>query len=74
MLTTGTDAAIERAVALPKYILPEQDDILKATVCRFVYIQPSFKASFNQTRFSHDHCLDIALALSLHILRVLCNN
>ncbi|KAI0211114.1 hypothetical protein LSAT2_004069, partial [Lamellibrachia satsuma] len=37
MLTTDMDAAIERAVALPEYVLPEQDDILKATAFRFVY-------------------------------------
>ena len=68
-LTTDMDAAIERAVALPEYVLLEQDDILKATAFRFVYVQSSLKASFNQTRVSHDHCHDTALALSLHILQ-----
>ena len=41
MLTTDMDASIERAVALPEYVMLEQDDILKATVFRFVYIQSS---------------------------------
>ena len=37
MLTTDMDTAIERAVALPEYFLPEQDDILNATSFRYVY-------------------------------------
>ena len=57
MLTTDMDTAIERAVALPEYVLPDQDDILKATAFRFLYIQSSLKASFNQTRFDHCHCI-----------------
>ncbi|KAI0235352.1 hypothetical protein LSAT2_014185 [Lamellibrachia satsuma] len=38
MLTTDMDAATERAVALAEYVLPEQDNNLKATAFRFVYI------------------------------------
>ena len=57
MLTTDLDVTIERAVALPEYVLPEQDDILKATAFVFVYIQSSLKALFNQTRFDHCHCI-----------------
>ena len=50
MLTTDMDAAIERAVALPEYVLPEQDDILKATAFRFVYTYLGL-FTFNQTKF-----------------------
>ena len=70
MLTPDRDAAIERTVALPEYILSEQDDILKATAFRFVYIHLGLftfnqastrlkpvKASFNQTTFDHCHCI-----------------
>ena len=56
MLTTDMDAAIERAVALPEYVLPEQDDILKATAFRFVYTYLGL-FTFNQTRFDICHCL-----------------
>ena len=69
MLTTDIDAAIDWVVALPEYVLPEQDDILKSTAFRCVYSQSSLKASFNQIKFGHDHCHDIALVLSLHVLQ-----
>ncbi|KAI0237190.1 hypothetical protein LSAT2_012337 [Lamellibrachia satsuma] len=37
MLTTDMDAAIERVVALPEFLLPEQDNILKATAFSCVF-------------------------------------
>ena len=40
------------AVALPEYVLTEQDNILKATAFRFVYIQSSVKALT-----LHWHCI-----------------
>lgn len=36
MLRSDLDVAIERAVALPEYVLQEQDDILKAAAFRYV--------------------------------------
>ena len=38
MLTSDIDVAIERAVALPEFVLPKEDDIVKATAFRFVDI------------------------------------
>ena len=62
MLTTDMDAAIERAMALPDYVLPEQDDILKANAFRFVYTYLGFLTFIqsNQIRY---------LSLALHILQ-----
>ena len=56
MLTTDMDAAIKRAVALPEFVLPEQDNILKATAFRFVYTYLRL-FTFNQTRFDICHCI-----------------
>ena len=46
MLTSDIDVAIERALALPEFVLPEEDDIVKATTFRFVDI-----ADFNLSIF-----------------------
>ena len=39
MRATDVDVAMERAMALPEFVLLEDDDIVKATAFRFVYIQ-----------------------------------
>lgn len=36
MLRSDVDVAVERAMALPEYVLQEQEDIVKATAFRFV--------------------------------------
>ena len=47
MRTTYIDVAMERAMALPEFVLLEDDDIVKATAFRFVYIQHAL--SFTQS-------------------------
>ena len=47
MRVTDVDVAMERAMALPEFVLQEDDDIVKATAFRFVYIQHAL--SFTQS-------------------------
>ena len=39
MRATDVDVAMERANTLPEFVILEDDDIVKATAFRFVYIQ-----------------------------------
>ena len=39
MRAIDVDVAMEKAMALPEFVLLEDDDIVKATAFRFVYIQ-----------------------------------
>ena len=68
MLTTDMDAAIERAVALHEYFLPEQDDILKVTAFRFIYIHLDL-FTFNQASGQGLVQSNQIRSLSLHILQ-----